>query len=181
MVNVYAPFLLTHLLLPLLQKSQSARVVTVSSDSHKMGGVLIYDDFDLKNNYSLTRSYGLSKLYVIWIMRHFIKFTESKGIKNITFNCVHPGSTMSNLGRESTKYWLFKIVAFLWIPMMNSMEDAARPSITCATYKELEGVTGKYFGPKGEEKPSEKYYTEEGEQKIWDYCTRITTEFLQNY
>ncbi|EAX91839.1 ketoreductase, putative [Trichomonas vaginalis G3] len=64
-------------------------------------------------------------------MRHFIKFTAAKGINSITFNCVHPGSTPSNLGRESTKFWLFSLINFLWTPMMNSMEDAARPSITC--------------------------------------------------
>ena len=113
-------------------------------------------------------------------MRHFIKFTAAKGINSITFNCVHPGSTPSNLGRESTKYWLFSLINFLWTPMMNSMEDAARPSITCATSKDLEGVTGKYFGPKGEERLSEKYYTEEGEQTVWDYCTRITKEYITN-
>ncbi|EAY16992.1 oxidoreductase, short chain dehydrogenase/reductase family protein [Trichomonas vaginalis G3] len=178
MVNVFAPFLLTNLLLPSLKKSKSARVVTVSSASHNMGGEPPLDDIELEKSYSMPRSYGFSKLYVIWVMRHFIKYANENGINNITFNCVHPGSTNTSLGRESTKSWLWWIIYMLWKPMMNSMEDAARPSITCATSGDLEGVTGKYYGPKGEDTVYEKYYTVENEQKVWDYCMNITKQYL---
>ena len=40
-INVFAPHLLTILLLPLLKKSPSARVVTVASAAHKMAGKLL--------------------------------------------------------------------------------------------------------------------------------------------
>jgi NAD(P)-dependent dehydrogenase (short-subunit alcohol dehydrogenase family) len=176
-VNVLAPFLLTSLLLPALQNSASARVVTVASAAHKMGGEPLLDDLDLKDNFNLTRSYGLSKLYVIWVMRHFVKDCASKGIKNITFNCTHPGSAMTKLARDTSKNPLFAIVGVLWLPMMNSVAKGAWPSIHEATTPELEGVSNKYFGPKGEEKVSDKYWSEENEQKVWDWCIEATKDF----
>lgn len=177
-INVFAPFLLTNLLLNLLSKSKSARVVTVSSASHSMGGKPDLSDIELEQNYSMAKAYGFSKLYVIWIMQHFIKEVKKVGIMNVAFNSVHPGSTQSNLGREAMKSLKWKIIYFLWQPMMISIDKAASSSIKAATATELEGVSGKYFGPKGEEKPSEKYYSSENEQKVWDYCKQIMAPYL---
>lgn len=63
---------------------------------------------------------------------------------------------------------------------MNTVAEGASSSIKAATSPELEGVTGKYFGPKGEEKPCEKYYSSENEKIIWDYCEQITKPYLLN-
>lgn len=177
MINVFAPFLLTTLLLDLLKKSPSARVVTVSSASHKMGGKPNLNDIELKNNYTMSRAYGFSKLYVIWVMRHFITETKKAGINNITFNCVHPASTQTNLARESSSSLRFRIIMFLWKPMLISLAKGAKSSIEAAVSPKLEGVTGKYFGPKGEEKVSDKYYSTQNEQIIWDYCLKVTEDY----
>lgn len=176
-INVFSPFLLTTLLMDLLKKSKSARVVTVSSASHSMGKADL-NDIEFKNGYTMARAYGVSKLYIIWIMQHFVTEMKKAGINNITFNSVHPGSTSTSLARESAKSLKFRIIMFLWKPMMNSMEKAISASIKTATSAELEGVTGKYFGPKGEEKPSKKYYSAENEQKVWDYSMQIIKPYL---
>lgn len=177
MINVFAPFLLTTLLLDLLKKSPSARVVTVSSASHKMGGKPDLNDIELKNNYTMSRAYGFSKLYVIWVMRHFITETKKAGINNITFNSVHPASTQTNLARESSSSLRFRIIMFLWKPMLISLAKGAKSSIEAAVSPKLKGVTGKYFGPKGEEKVSDKYYSTQNEQIIWDYCLKVTEDY----
>ncbi|MDC2172607.1 SDR family NAD(P)-dependent oxidoreductase [Bacteroides thetaiotaomicron] len=177
-INIFAPHLLTEFLLPLLEKSKSARVVTVASAAHKMSGKPYLDDIELKNNYSMAKSYGISKLYVIWIMQHFVKEMQKRGISNVAFYTVHPGSAQTSLGRESTGSLGTKIIYFLWKVMMNSVAEGAAPSIRCATAPELEGVTGKYYGLKGEEKPSEKYYTPQNEQKIWDYSMNVIKPYL---
>ena len=176
-INVLAPFLLTTLLLDLLKESKSARVVTVSSASHAMGKVDL-NDIEFEKGYSMSRAYGVTKRYIIWIMQHFVSEMKKAGINNITFNSVHPGSTQTSLARESSKMLMFKIIMFLWKPMMNSMEKAISPSVKCATAPELEGVTGKYFGPKGEEKVNQKYYSPENEQMVWDYCIRTLKPYL---
>lgn len=177
-VNVFAPFLLTNLLLVLLKKSKSARVVTVSSAAHKMSGKPHLYDIELEHHYSMSRAYGLSKLYVIWIMKHFASEMKKAGVANITFNSVHPGSAPTNLGREAMKSLKWKIIYFLWQVMMNTVAEGASSSIKAATDPGLEGVNDKYFGPKGEEKPSEKYYSIENEQIVWDYCMNITKQHL---
>lgn len=177
-INVFAPMLLTTLLLPLLKKSQSARVVTVASAAHKMAGKPDLNDIELNNNYSMGKSYGLSKLYVIWVMRHFVTEMKKAGINNITFNTVHPASATSNLGRESTKSLGTRIIYFLWKPLMKTAAQGAASSIYAATFPGLEGVTGKYYGLKGEEKPSEKYYSQENEQIVWNYSMNLIKPYL---
>ncbi|MDR2345807.1 MAG: SDR family NAD(P)-dependent oxidoreductase [Planctomycetaceae bacterium] len=178
MINVFAPFFLITLLLDLLKKSPSARVVTVSSAAHKMGGKPYMDDIELTKHYSMGKAYGLSKLYVIWVMRHFVSEMEKAGITNITFNTVHPSSAPTNLARESSKSWKFRIILFLWRPMLITVAKGASSSINAATAPELEGITGKYFGPKGEEKTCDKYYSPENEQIIWDYCKQTVKPYL---
>lgn len=177
-INVFAPHLLTMLLLDLLKKSHSARVVTVSSAAHKMSGKPDLNDIELVHNYSMGKAYGISKLYVIWIMRHFVSEMKKAGINNITFNTVHPASAVSNLGRESTKSLGTKIIYFLWRPLMKTTAKGASSSIYAATSPKLEGVTGKYYGLKGEEKPSDKYYSPENEQIVWDYSMNIIKPYL---
>jgi len=177
-INVFAPFLLTTLLLDILKRSKSARVVTVSSASHTMGGKPDLNDFELNHGYSMPKAYGFSKLYVIWVMQHFAAEMKKEGVSNISFNTVHPGSTKSSLGREAMKSFKWKLIYFLWQPMMISIDKAAAPSIRAATAQELEGVTGKYFGPKGEETPSQKYYSPENEKAVWDYCLKIAEPYL---
>lgn len=142
-INVFAPYLLTKLLLPLLQKSGNGRVVTVSSASYTVGKFNA-TDLELKNGYSLTRSYGLSKRYAYWVM---MKYSQMN-IKNVTFNTVEPGSSDSDLGRESRKGKLANIVYYLWKPMMWSIEKAATTSIYLADSEEVVGVNGQFFGNK---------------------------------
>lgn len=177
-INVFAPMLLTMNLLSLLKKSSSARVVTVSSAAHKMSGKPYMDDVELKDHYSMSKAYGLSKLYVIWVMRHFVSEMKKSGISNITFNTVHPASAISNLGRESTTSLSTKMVYLLWRPFMKTAAEGAASSIYAAISPELEGVTGKYYGLKGEEKPSGKYFSPENEQIIWNYSMNIIKPYL---
>lgn len=177
-INVLAPFLLTTLLLDLLKKSPSARVVTVSSAAHAMSGKPDLADIELTRTYSMARAYGLSKLYVLWVMRRFAEEARKAGITNVTFNSVHPGSAATSLGREAMKSLKWKIIYFLWKPMMISLAKAASSSVHAAVSPDLEGISDKYFGPKGEEKPSEKYYSTENAQLVWDYCKRATERYL---
>ncbi len=178
-VNTFAPFLLTYLLLESLSKSKEGRVVTVSSASHAQGGAPYLDDIELKDHYSYMKVYGVSKLYVIWIMRHFVKYCKQKGIKNITFNCVHPGSAKTNLGSTGNRPLSMKILFTLWRPMMTSVEKGAKPTIFAAMADEMKGKNNQYIGPKGYDKVNEKYYSEKNEEILWNYCMKICAPYLE--
>lgn len=43
----------------------------------------------------------------------------------------------------------------------------------------MEGVNGKYIGPKGEEATYDKYYTEENEKKVWDYVMNAIAPYMK--
>jgi NAD(P)-dependent dehydrogenase (short-subunit alcohol dehydrogenase family) len=177
-INVFAPMLLTMLLLDLLKGSKLARVVTVTSDAHRMTGKPDLDDIELTQGYNMAKAYGLSKLYVIWVMNHFIDEVKKRDIRNISFNVVHPASTQSSLGREAVKSWKWKIIYFLWQIMLIPIDKAASSSLYAATASELDGVSGKYFGPKGLELPSDKYYSPESELRVWDYALNVIRPYL---
>lgn len=179
-INLFAPFLLTNLLLDVLKNSPSARVVTVSSESYRQGGKPILEDIELKDNYSFTRAYGLSKLYVFWIMQYFVKEVKNQGIQNITFNTLEPGSTKTDLSRVSMDSTLMKVLAVLWLPMMWSLQKATATSIYLATSNEVEGVTGKFYGNCKEKVIKDKFISIEGEQKVWDYCMNICEPYLKH-
>lgn len=176
--NLFAPFLLTHLLLDALKNSPSARVVTVSSESYRQGGKPFLHDIELKDNYAFMRVYGLSKLYVFWIMRYFVKEAERQGITNITFNTVEPGSSMTDLARVSKELTLMKVLGVLWLPMMQSVQKAAATSIYMATANEVEGVTGKFYGNLKEKNIKPKFISQDGEQTIWDYCMKVCAPYI---
>lgn len=179
-INTLHPFLLTYLLLPLLKKSKSARVVTVSSESYRQAGQPMLDDIELENHYSLQHSYAFSKLYVWWLMRQFDKRIRTSGIKNITVNTVEPGSAVTSLSRESLKSsWYMIPLSIIWLPMMRTAKYGARTSIYMASSPEVEGVTGKFYGNCKEKRINPKWVSEVGEQTIWDFCMEACRPYLQ--
>ena len=166
-------------LMDVLRNSPSARVVTVASESYRQGGKPILDDIELKDHYSLAKAYGLSKLYVYWVMRHFVGEAEPQGIKNITFNTVEPGSVATDLGRISTQGAVAKAVYFLWKPMMCSVEKGAATSVYMATSTDVEGVTDKFYGNCKEKNIKPKYISPAGEQTVWDYCAKVCAPYMK--
>jgi NAD(P)-dependent dehydrogenase (short-subunit alcohol dehydrogenase family) len=178
-LNLHAPFLLMQLLLPLLQKSSDARIINLSSAMHKRGGTPDFTDFNLVNSYKPDRAYGLSKLYLIWVSRHMAIDLKSKGINNVTVNVCHPGAVATNFGQDSKKGFIIDIIfkAALWV--MPKPEVGAQTSIYLASSAEVKNTTGQFYGyKKNIEKPDERYYTAENEQKVWDYCLKTIQKYL---
>jgi NAD(P)-dependent dehydrogenase (short-subunit alcohol dehydrogenase family) len=84
-VNHFAPFLLTHRLLPLLLRDAGARIVNVSSMTHD-GAALAMDDLDLTRGWSAYGAYATSKLANVL-------FTRALAVRHasVTANALHPG------------------------------------------------------------------------------------------
>ncbi|MGO3152139.1 MAG: SDR family NAD(P)-dependent oxidoreductase [Galactobacter sp.] len=177
-VNLLAPVLLSLLLVERLKKSVHGRIVTVSSASHAQGGRPYLDDIELKDHYSYTRAYGLSKLYVIWAMRALHKELMARGIESIDVNTTHPGMAKSSLGEAHLRPWWLRPIFALAYLFASSTEKGAQPTIYAATSPEIEGTSDRYYGPKGEEKVSERYYTPENEKAVWDYCLLVLKPYL---
>lgn len=178
-LNLFAPFLLIHLLLNLLTKSKSARIINVSSAMHRRGGKPQFDDFQFEKNFKTDKAYGLSKLYLIWITRHFAKVFKNQGLNHITINACHPGAVATKFGQDVDKGFLFNLIFKTALLFMSKPESGAKSIVYLATSEDVKEVTGEFFDNKEKlEKPDETYYSEENQQKVWDYCLQIATPYL---
>lgn len=87
--NHIGHFLFTNLLLPKILVSPSPRVVNVSSDGHRFGGVR-FDDWNFQNGkvYEQWEAYGQSKTANILFSRALAEKLGAKGLRSYS---LHPG------------------------------------------------------------------------------------------
>lgn len=162
-VNHVSPFLLTHLLLPLLLKSDDARVVNVSSDTHFRGKIDL-NDMKMEKGYHGIKSYGRSKLAMVMCTYELAEQLEGT---NVTVNAVQPGLVKTDIGHKHTiglhsiAWWFRKLGGV-------TPDKGAETNIFLAASPEVKGVTGKYWD-KCKPKPSSKRsYDRDMQKKIWE-------------
>jgi NAD(P)-dependent dehydrogenase (short-subunit alcohol dehydrogenase family) len=111
-VNHLAAFLLTHELLPMLQAAPMARVVTVSSGSHKKGRIH-WGDVQLRRHYNGLRAYEQSKLANILFTLELNR--RMGGKSNVKAFAANPGLVKTDIavkGNPGLVGWLWKLRAF---------------------------------------------------------------------
>jgi NAD(P)-dependent dehydrogenase (short-subunit alcohol dehydrogenase family) len=139
--NHFGPFLLTNLLLPLIEKSSEGRIVNVSSHSHYRGKI-DFESFTKEKGYFVMKAYEQSKLANVLFTSVLAERLKSK---NITVNSLHPGVVKTDIGKKGTPAyirWFWSMFTFLG---GISVEDGAKTSIYLASSNEVKNVTGKYF------------------------------------
>jgi NAD(P)-dependent dehydrogenase (short-subunit alcohol dehydrogenase family) len=161
-VDYLSHFLLTNLLLELLKKSTPSRIVNVSSVSH-FGGSIDFGNLQLKKGYGVMKAYSQAKLAQVLFTYELAKRLAGTGV---TANCLHPGTVATNMwGR-----FLGKVLR----PFMLSPEKGAETPVYLASSPEVEGVTGKYFEQRHEEKSSAESYDQVVAEKLWSESERLT-------
>lgn len=139
-VNHFGTFLLTCLLVPLLERSAPSRVVTVASGLHRRGK-LVWDDLEFtKRPYSFTAAYNASKLANVLFTKALAARLVGTGV---TANCLEPGFARTGLRRDVRGV----LRGVLWVLYRFAMTPAegARLSITLASAPELTATSGEYF------------------------------------
>ena len=139
-VNHLGHFALTGLLLPLLDATEGARVVTVSSVAHKLGGLDLEDPHFEARRYSKLKSYGQSKLANLLFTYELQRRLEAAG-SGVQAMAVHPGWTATNL-QDETGWIRFLNPLFAMPPAQGSL-----PTVFAAVAEEAKG--GRYYGPHG--------------------------------
>jgi NAD(P)-dependent dehydrogenase (short-subunit alcohol dehydrogenase family) len=107
-VNHLAPFLLTHELLPLLQKSSQARILTTSSASHR-NTRMHWKDVMLRKHYGTLRAYKQSKLANVLFTYELNRRLGPDS--TVTAFAVDPGLVNTNIGTKGTSgfvNWFWK-------------------------------------------------------------------------
>ncbi len=139
--NHLGHFALTGLLMEHIIKTPEARVVTVSSGAHKLGGWIHFDDLNWQKKYSKIAAYSQSKLANLLFTFELQKRFEGAGL-NIIAVAAHPGMTATELGRYTG---LMNTIANKFIAQ--KAEIGALPTLYAATAPDVGG--GAYYGPGG--------------------------------
>lgn len=137
-VNFIAPYYMTKKLLPLLEKSEKAKVIVVSSIAHTYAR---YDekDIDYSNNKDDQKIYGNSKRFVMYSLMELLKDN-----KKVDLAIVHPGISYTNLMKNFPKF-ISKIIE---VPMKLIFNSPKKSSLSI-----IKGIFGEHgycewFGPK---------------------------------
>ena len=140
-VNYLAPFLLTHLLLPLIKASAPARIVNVASAGQQ---AIDFDDVMLTKDYSGARAYRQSKLAQILFTMDLAQ--ELAGSK-VTVTALHPATFMdTNMVRQSG------------VTPVSSVEQGGEAILNLAIGPALAGRSGLYFNGLNEAKADAQAY-----------------------
>ena len=164
-VNYLAPFLLTSLLLPLLEAAPGSRVVNVTSELYRKGVADLDTQAD-DGRFNGNRAYANSKLLLVMFTQRLSERLSGSGV---SVNCVHPGVVATDVFREYPRWFNRLLNRFISKP-----EDAAEHVVRLAASRALHGVTGKYFS-KSEEKPiSPNAESQEDLGHLWEKSEALT-------
>lgn len=133
--NHFGPFLLTHLLIDVLKKSQQPRIVIVTSAYYKIARV------DLKNLNPLN-SFPMYLYYVSKTANIMFGLELARRLSGtpVTVNLVNPGMCSTAIFRKVP----FPLNLFVK-HSFKTAQEGAQTTIMCAVSRKLEKVSGKYF------------------------------------
>lgn len=168
--NHLGPFLLTNLLLDLLQKNAPARIITISSAIHKWANIDLTDLQFERRKYRFLKVYAQSKLLMNSVSFELARRLEGTGV---TINCVHPGAVKTHLGSDQAQNWALKFIDKLIKFFFISPEEAAKTPFYLATAPEMENVSGKYFVRGKTVAASRVSYDPELAKQVWEASEKL--------
>lgn len=171
-LNYLGHFLLTNLLLDLLEKSKSARIITVASSAHGGCSNINFNDLHSKTGYNGKYAYAQSKLANILFTYELSRRLAGTGI---SVNALHPGGVATNFCKNNGWIsWAKHVTAHLLARNLVGPVEGAKTIIYLATSPEAEGISGKYFYNMEPVKSSKTSYNEEAARHLWDVSLELT-------
>lgn len=142
-------YLLIHLLLDRLRAGAPARIIQISSDAHKAGPGIDFDDMVCAQiwkggryaNFGAFQAYHRAKLAMVYATYELAERFAGTGI---TINAVSPGYFV---GTDVFRHMrgIMKLGVRLVRPLFTDPERAAQTYLYLAASPDVEGVTGKYW------------------------------------
>lgn len=171
-VNHLGHFLLTKLLLPLLEQAPAGRIVNLASVAHFHGKL------DLESltgeggpeKYNGLEAYARSKLANVLFTRELARRYPA-----IESNCLHPGVIRTRIANKRTR-WFFSLFWSLYKPFMRPTRCGARTPLYLALSPEVRGVTGRYFDERQCcRKPAELARDPDLARELWEWSEAMTS------
>jgi len=156
-VNYLAGFLLTRLLLPLIEQSAPARIVNVASAGQQ---ALDFDDIMLTHGFSGRRAYCQSKLAQILFT---IDLAEELKGAGVTVNSLHPATYMNTT-----------MVRAGGITPMSTVEQGGAAILHLVQGDDVAGKSGLFFNGMNEMKANAQAYDEAARRKLRKLSLRLT-------
>lgn len=165
--NHLGPFLLTNLLLELLQSAVqangSARVLNITAPSTVQ---LNFDDLQGERNFNSLTAFGATKMANLLFTFALAQRLENTGI---TVNAIHPGLARSRLMKEA----FAPLRLFSWL-MARPADKVSEIIVQAALAPEFEKTTGKFLH-NGKEIEAPAYaYDRAARQRLWELSEKLT-------
>jgi NAD(P)-dependent dehydrogenase (short-subunit alcohol dehydrogenase family) len=158
-VNYLAPYLLTRLLLPLLERSAPARIVNVASAGQ---APIDFDDVMLERRYDPWTAYRQSKLAQILFTFDLAAELSSRDV-DITVTALHPGTFMPT-----------KMVTHAGISPATPLDSGIDATTRLVADPALDGVTGRYFDGTRESRADPQAYDDKSRRQLRELSDRLT-------
>jgi NAD(P)-dependent dehydrogenase (short-subunit alcohol dehydrogenase family) len=178
--NHLGHFALTGLLLDRILPVEGSRIVTVSSEAHRLGASINFDDLQSERKYSRTGAYGQSKLANLLFAYELQRRLAAANAPTISL-AAHPGGSATDLARNSSP--LVRVLFDrLIVPLFaQDAEHGALPSLRAAT--DPQAIGGQFYGPdgitgmRGHPKPgksSKKSHDGQDQRRLWAISEDLT-------
>lgn len=154
-VNYLAPFLLTHMLLPLLEEGAPSRIVNVSSLAQSP---IDWDDPQIQQDFSGRRAYGQSKLAQIAFT--FDLHEQLQG-KDVMVNALHPATYMPT-----------GMVQRLGVEPRATIDEGADAVMQLIVSDEIDG--GQFFNQLEPQRAHAQAYEAESRRRLRELSRRLT-------
>ncbi len=166
--NHVAPFLLTNLVLDLLEQAPRARVVTVASEAH--AGKLDMDNLQGERKYGWLSAYSASKTANILFTNELARRLSGT---SVTATAVSPGPSRTRFGDEMTgAAGLFpKIMKKM--PFFHSAAAGAKVVVYASSSPEVQGATGLFYMKSKERKSKKVTHDPTLATQLWDISTQL--------
>lgn len=175
-VNHLAPFLLTQLLLDLVEKGRRgldgtgpARIIVVASQVEKQGRI-DFDDLNGERSYAPLAAYSQSKLANVLFTYALARRLEGHGV---TVNCLHPGVIATTLLANYLGKSSLGLRTRLTTP---GPEAAARMIVRLALDPSFRDVTGAYFHETRRVESSAASRDRALQERLWEVSETLVSE-----
>jgi NAD(P)-dependent dehydrogenase (short-subunit alcohol dehydrogenase family) len=148
-VNYLAPFLLTHLLLPILRRSAPSRILNVASLGQSP---IDFGDVMLTRRYDGRLAYGQSKLALVMFTFDLAAALKGSGV---TANAIHPATLMKT-----------KMVAEARLAPRSTVDEGADAIVYLATSPDVEAASGEFFDGRQPSRPNSQAYDRDARQRL---------------
>lgn len=167
--NHFSQFLLTNQLLDLLKRSEAARIVNVSSDSH-YNGKIDFESFQKNKGYFIMKAYAQSKLANVLFTQ---ELAERLAGTRITANSLHPGFVKTNIGNKDTSWYASAVWSLITAIGAISVEKGAETSVYLASSPEVQDITGKYYNKCKEKTPGKQTFDKALQKELWQISEQL--------